>query len=92
LNVLIVLLVIMVFTGTFLLIVTYNKTVDMAHDISAAKAELDSIGAKSTTMNNNLIATLGGNQVQSIASTNNLVEEKKPQYVTIDKKWPLASQ
>ena len=78
--------------GTFWVIVAYNQTVSLAHDIAKMKAELDTLGAKNTALNNNLIASLGSDAVKRMAAQGGLVEDKKPQYFELNPKWPLASQ
>ena len=78
--------------GTFWVIVAYNQTVSMAHDISKMKSELDTLGAKSTAINNQLIGSLGSDAIASAAAKSGLVEDKKPQYFEIDQQWPIASQ
>ena len=68
--------------GTFWLIKLYNQTVNLNHEITAAKAELDSIGAENTTLNNKIVTTLGNtDQLTAIATVDGLVTAK-PQYVT----------
>jgi cell division protein FtsB len=80
------------FLSTFWVIIAYNQTVSLSHDIAKTKAELDSIGAANTKLNNDLLATLGGGRITAIAQANNLVEEKKPEYFPLTQKWPIASQ
>ena len=83
-NIIIALLVITILGGTFWIVVAYNKTVDLSHDIVSMKAQLDTIGAKSTALNNSIVSTLGTTQFQSLAVQDNLVAEKTPQYYQID--------
>ena len=80
------------FGGIFLLVGIYNSTVNLNHNISAAKTELDVVNAQNTSLNNALIAALGSNRVMANARANNLVEDKNPQYFPVDSKWLLASQ
>jgi hypothetical protein len=91
-NIVIAMLVVALFGGTFWIVVAYNKTVDLSHDIASAKTKLDTIGANSTALSNNIVATLGSGDIATIAAQNNLVQDKKPQYFPIDQKWPIASQ
>ena len=94
LNVVIALFVVAILGGTFLLIVAYNKTVDLSHNIEADKAKLDSIGAANTAMNNQILTTLGGADFTSLALADGLVFDPSPQYFTNpnDQQWPLAQQ
>ena len=68
--------------GTFWLIALYNQTVNLNHEIAAAKAELDSVGAENTALNNQIVTMLGNTgQLSAIATEGGLVIAK-PQYVT----------
>lgn len=91
-NIILVLLVLAIFTGTFWLVVAYNQTVNVSHNIEAVKAKLDAVGAGNTAMSNQIIATLGGDQAATIAAKDGLVQENKPQYVTINNQWPIVSR
>jgi cell division protein FtsB len=68
--------------GTFWLITLYNQAVNLNHEISAAKAELDSIGAKNTAINNQIITLFGNADPTVIAAQGGLVIAK-PQYVSV---------
>lgn len=79
---LLILVVIGLVGGTFWLIMLYNHTVAMEHEIAAAKAELDTIGAQNTALNNQIITTLGNtDQLTALATSDGLVVDAKPQYV-----------
>ena len=84
LNVILGMLVITILGGTFWIVVAYNKTVDLSHDIVSLKAQLDTIGANNTALNNNIISTLGETQFQNLAAVDHLVTEKKPEYYQIE--------
>jgi cell division protein FtsB len=76
-----VLIVVGLMGGTFWLITLYNQTVNLNHEISAAKAELDSIGAENTALNNQIVTALGDtDHLTAMASSDGLVIAK-PQYV-----------
>jgi hypothetical protein len=85
-------LAILVLVGTFWVVVGYNKTVDLSHDIVLAKAQLGSTGAQNTALNNDVVAVLGGGQIGAVAAADNLVQNNKPQYFSINQQWPIASQ
>ena len=84
LNIVIAMLVITILGGTFWLVVAYNKTVDLSHDIVSMKAQIDALGASSTALNNTIISTLGGTDFQTVAAADGLVAEKNPQYFQLD--------
>jgi hypothetical protein len=92
LNAVIAMLVIALLGGTFWLVIAYNKTVDLSQDITTDKATLDSIGAQDTALNNQILATLGGDDFSALASADGLVEDKNPQYFPLNQQWPIASQ
>jgi hypothetical protein len=83
-NFIIAVLVITILGGTFWLVVAYNKTVNLSHDIVSSKAELDALGASSTALNNSIISTLGGVDFQTVAAADGLVADKNPQYFQLD--------
>jgi hypothetical protein len=91
-NVAIAILVVLVLAGTFWVVVGYNKTVDLSHDIVLAKTQLGSTGAQNTALNNDVVAVLGGGQIGAVAAADNLVQNNKPQYFSINQQWPIASQ
>lgn len=91
-NVVIAMLVVALLGGTSWLVVAYNKTVDLSHNIATEKAQLDSIGAENTALNNQVLATLGDVDSSALATADGLVTDKNPQYFTIDQQWPIASQ
>jgi len=69
--------------GTFWLITLYNQTVNLNHEISAAKAQLDTIGAENTAINNKIVTMLGDtDQLTAMATSDGLVVDARPQYVT----------
>ncbi len=69
--------------GTFWLITSYNRIVSFNHALAVAKADLDSIGAQNTALNNQIVVTLGNaDQLSAIATSDGLVIAK-PQYVTV---------
>ena len=78
--------------GIFSLIALYNNIVDFNHSIASTKAELDSVGAKSTALNNEVIGALHNIQSSKLASADGLIENSHPQYFSINQSWPIASQ
>jgi hypothetical protein len=80
------------FVGAFWLVALYNNTVNLNHNIAAAKSELDSVGAKNTTLNNQVVAALGNVQSGDLATADGLVQDNHPQYFPTNQSWPIASQ
>lgn len=83
LNIVLAMLAVAILGGTFWLVVAYNNTVDLSHDIVSIKSQLDTIGANTTALNNSIISTLGSTQFQTLAIQDNLVQDKNPQYYQI---------
>lgn len=79
----------------FGMVALYNATVNLDHNITQAKAELDAIGAQNTGFNNTIVGVLSSNEIATLAAKDGLVPESKPTYVPIgqatDQKWPIAS-
>jgi len=78
--------------GTFWLVVAYNQIVNVSHNITAIKTELDAIGAQNTAISNRFVATLSADQAATLAASDGLVQENKPQYVTVNTQWPIVSR
>lgn len=91
-NAVIALLAVLVLGATGMIIVEYNKTVDLNQNILAAKADLQSVGTANTQLTNSVFATLGIEQAPQIAAADGLIAENKPQYFSINQQWPIASQ
>jgi hypothetical protein len=91
-NIIIAALVLVVLGGTVGLIVEYNKTVTLQHNILAVKTQLQSIGAANTQLTNSVFATLDNGQAPAIAAADGLVADNNPQYYTVNPQWPIASQ
>jgi len=70
--------------GVFWLVALYNNVVNLNHNIQTAKAQLDSIGAKNTTLNNQVVAALGNVESGDLASQDGLVQDSHPQYFAVN--------
>ena len=75
--------------GVFWLIALYNNVVNVSHNITTAKAQLDSIGAQNTVLNSQVVVALGNVTSGDLATADGLVQDNNPQYFQT---WPLASQ
>lgn len=81
--------------GAFGMVALYNTTVNLGHNISDAKAELDRVGAETTRLSNQTVAILGDVGIAAAAARDGLIEDQKPQYFQISQTrqtWPIASQ
>ncbi|MDP2598817.1 MAG: hypothetical protein Q8P49_03240 [Candidatus Liptonbacteria bacterium] len=79
----------------FGVVMLYNATVNMTHDIAEAKLELDAVGAANVDLNNRVMGTLSGAELLKLAAERGLVPDSKPQYFSLsqsaNQKWPIAS-
>lgn len=92
-NLILGVLAIAVTAGVFGMVALYNTTVNLNHNITEAKAELDAIGAENTTLSNRVFAALGsGDALANAMAADGLVQDQKPQYFRVDPQWHLASQ
>jgi hypothetical protein len=82
------------FIGVFWLVALYNNVVNLNHNVAAAKAKLDSVGAETTALNGEVAAALGVAGSNALADTNGLVQDNHPQYFSNHQspEWPIASQ
>jgi hypothetical protein len=76
--------------GVIWLVALYNNVVNVNHTIAAEKAQLDTIGANNTALNNQVTVALGTIQSADLAAQNGLVQDNHPQYFSPS--WPIASQ
>ena len=81
LNIVLCLLIFSTVFATFALVAVYNGIVNVTHNIAAAKAELNTVGAESTDLQNRIVALMGSGAVAQAAQANGLVEDKNPQYL-----------
>ncbi len=79
--------------GVFGMVVLYNATVNLDHNVATAKTELDQIGAANTKLKNQIVAALGASDLGAVAAANGLVEDAKPQYFQVrgTETWSIAS-
>jgi hypothetical protein len=92
LNRILVVLIIGVIAGVFGMVALYNETVNLDHNIAAAKAQLDAVGAESTSLSNQVMAALGGIGSTELATKDGLVQDQNPQYFPVNQAWHIASQ
>lgn len=94
-NGILVMLSIALMVETFGMVALYNATVNVSHNITEAKSQIEAIGAQNTNLNNTIIAALSSGEVTAMAARDGLVPESKPQYFPVnqmtDPKWPIAS-
>ncbi len=76
--------------GVFFLVALYNNVVNLNHAIVSAKANLDSIGAQNSTLNNQVVASLGNVASGNLAAADGLIQDNHPTYFS--QSWPIASQ
>lgn len=92
LNALLVVVAVALVAEVFGMVALYNATVNIGENIAAVKIALDAVGAQNTSLNNKIIAALGSGEASAIAARDGLVQDEKPQYITANQQWPIASQ
>lgn len=90
-NRILILLVAALFIAAVWLVVLYNRLVNIDHSISRMKSEIQSGEARSAELKGQVLTLLDGASLGDFAGARGLVQEKKPQYITIQDQW-LASQ
>lgn len=75
----------------FGMVALYNATVNLNHNIAAAKAELDTVGAENTQLQNTAVRALSDAGLGTAVAQDGLVVEKSPQYFPVHGPWPIAS-
>jgi hypothetical protein len=76
--------------GVFWLVTLYNNVVNLNHDITTAKAQLDSIGGQNTALNSQIAVAMGNVSTGDLATADGLVTDNHPTY--FNQSWPIASQ
>jgi hypothetical protein len=77
--------------GVFGMVALYNATVNLSHNITKAKTELDAIGAASTQLNNSVVQALSAAGLSATAARDGLVVDNSPEYFPVQQSWPIAS-
>lgn len=90
LNFVIVGLICTALVGVFFLVGLYNNVVNLNHDITTAKAQLDVTGGQNTTLNSQVATALGNVSSGGLATADGLVQDNNPTY--FNQSWPIASQ
>ena len=90
-NGIIVIFLVAIAAGVFGMVALYNATVNLTHNVADAKAQLDAIGAMTTSLNNQALAATSGGDLTALAAKDGLVADQKPQYFPVHQSWPIAS-
>ncbi len=91
LNAIIAIFLVAIALGVFGMVALYNATVNLSHNITEAKSELDVVGVLTTKLNDQAITAMGAVDLAALATNNGLVEDEKPQYFRVSQSWPIAS-
>ncbi len=91
LDIILTLTILAIGAGVFGMVALYNATVNISHNLDAARVELDAVGATNITLNNTVIAALGSDAVAAAAASHGLVADQKPEYLTVHDTWSIAS-
>ncbi|MBU6500746.1 MAG: hypothetical protein KGJ89_03205 [Patescibacteria group bacterium] len=92
LNKIMALLAVSMALGVIWLIVIYNKSVTLDHNISQMNNEFQIIQSQNAELKDEIIKVADTKNSADLISQNNLIQDKNPQYFEINKQWSLASQ
>jgi cell division protein FtsL len=91
LNIVLMLLILGIFLSATMLVVFYNRMVNVTHTLSRANVESKKLETENAELKDNIFALFDNAHVAAIAQSKELSEDKKPRYVEVDQKWFLAS-
>ena len=84
LNKLLVGLISVLFIGALLLVVSYNRLVNLDHGISQANLEFKKIQTENAELKDRIFALISSQNLEQLASTRKLVKERAPRYLEVD--------
>ena len=72
------------------LVVFYNRIVNLDHAAVELRAKVQAAEAESGELKSTLFSLLENSALDDFARERNLVQEKKPHYVTVNQLWPVS--
>lgn len=81
-----------VISVSFWLIIIYNGTVNLEHNIAKLISESQNIQNANIELKEKILSALSGENLEKIAEEQGLVKDRNPQYFEIDQKWVIASR
>lgn len=91
-NKILIVLAIPLVAGAIWLIFVYNQVVNLNHEISSLKKEIESSQATTAELKEKVFGFYSSENVERAVIQLNLVQEKNPEYFKIPEKWVFASQ
>lgn len=72
----------------------YNGFVNATHAVTSLTEQIQSIKARDAELKDTMLTLLSSSRLESLASSQSLVEERKPEYFQVQQSqsWALASQ
>ena len=92
LNTILIGLIVLACAGAVTLIVLYNRMVNLNHGIADLGRSIKTIQAENAEIKDALFAEFSTGNLDRIAVERDLVEDRKPQYLTVAPQWSLASR
>lgn len=74
------------------LVMVYNHTVSIRHEISALDSRIQKIQADNAAGSDSVFSILDADRLESLARERNLVKETEPHYFELEKQWVFASR
>ncbi|MFH1246637.1 MAG: hypothetical protein V1489_02600 [Candidatus Liptonbacteria bacterium] len=85
-------LIVVMACTSFWLITMYVRVVDLEHDMAQAKVDIQTREAENATLRDKMYALFGADNMRALSESRQLITDRNPQYVKIDREWSLASQ
>jgi len=86
-----ILFVVCFFIQAIWLVILYNQLVNLDYNAAKVKTEFQKIQARNAELKNKSFTLLDSINVHDFARERNLIQEKRPLYITVHQQW-LASQ
>ena len=83
--------VIPIIAGVIVLVMLYNKTVDLRHRISQTRLEIQRIETARAELDINILSGFDRERIAEFVAAHGLVEEKHPQYREVSQ-WEVTSR
>jgi len=92
LNKILLFLILGLIFGTYWLITLYSNSVGLTHGILDMRSQISQIQTQNAELKNKVFSLLDSANLQNLAKDRQLIQEKNPQYLEVDKQWSFASQ
>lgn len=78
--------------AVFMLVMLYNRSVNMSHALSDAKGELQKMKSEMADAKDKIFILLQAQNLEKFAEEQSLIKEKNPEYFRLSQQWASASR